>query len=178
MSKFDEQFKLKVVKEYLSGTVGYKSVAQRNGLSYSLIKRWVHFYQQHGVAGLAKKKIIHYNADFKMSVLQHMWDHELSLTQVAALFNIRNAANVSNWERCYHDGGIDALIPLSRHPNRMSDSTRPKPSLLTNDKTSTREVLLAEVLQLRMEVAYLKKLRALVQSQKQERATARKKCKL
>jgi transposase len=44
-----------------------------------------------------------------------------------------------------------------------------------DDETRTREELLAEVNFLRMENAYLKKLKALVQQQRERQTTARKK---
>lgn len=59
-----------------------------------------------------------------------MWANELSYRQMAKAFNIRNAGCIGQWERCYHSG-----------------------------ETRTREQLLAEVNHLRMEYAYLKKLR-------------------
>lgn len=57
----------------------------------------------------------------------------------------------------------------------MSTSPDIKPPLPPDGADHSREELVAEVNQLRMEVAYLKKLKALVQSQKQQRVTARKK---
>lgn len=175
MTKYSEQFKLEVVQQYLSGTAGYKLVAELHGLSYSLLKKWVSLHRLHGVAGLAKKSS-HYDAAFRLCVLQHMWDGELSYGQVAAVFNIRSPGSISQWERCYHSGGIDALIPRSRgKPNKMPSSHEPKPPLPPDGAERTRDELIAEVNHLRMEVAYLKKLQALVQAQQQQRATARKK---
>ncbi len=175
MSKYNEQFKLKVVEQYLSGTAGYKLVAELFGLPYSTVRKWVGFYRLHGPAGLAKK-FAHYNAEFRLSVLQHMWDRELSYGQVATAFNIRSAGCIGQWERCYHSGGLDALAPRKRgKPKKMPTSQDTKPESLPDPAQSTHDDLVAEVNQLRMEVAYLKKLRALIQSQQQQRTTTRKK---
>jgi transposase len=174
MTKYHEQFKLAVVQQYLSGTAGYKLVAKQHGLGHSMLRKWVSLHRLHGSAGLAKKSS-HYDAEFRLSVLQHMWDGELSYGQVAAVFNIRSSGSISQWERCYHSGGIDALIPRSRgKPNKMPTPQDTKPPLPPDGAERTRDELVAEVNHLRMEVAYLKKLQALVQSQ-QQRATARKK---
>lgn len=175
MTKYDDRFKLAVVQQYLSGTAGYSQVAKDHGLCYSILRKWVSLYRLHGSAGLAKKSS-HYDAEFRLSVLQHMWDGELSYGQVAAVFNIRSPGSISQWERCYHSGGIDALIPRSRgKPNKMPPPQDIKPQLPPDGAERTRDELVAEVNHLRMEVAYLKKLQALVQSQQQQRATARKK---
>lgn len=176
MSKYDEQFKLTIVRQYLSGTVGFKQIADEHGLPYSSVRMWVELYRAHGTDGLAKK-FSHYNVEFRLSVLRHMWDAQLSYRQVAAAFNIRNAGCISHWERCYHDGGLDALTPRKRgRSQKMSipPKTEP-PEALPNPAGRTHDELVAEVNQLRMEVAYLKKLEALVQAQKQQRTTMRKK---
>jgi transposase len=39
MTKYDEQFKVAVVQQYLAGTAGYKMLAKVHGLSYSMVKK-------------------------------------------------------------------------------------------------------------------------------------------
>jgi transposase len=175
MSKHTEQFKLAVVNRYLSGKAGYKVVADHFGLPFSTVRRWVGLYELHGIAGL-EKKFAHYNAEFRLSVLQHMWDRELSYGQVAAVFNIRNAGCIGQWERCYHSGGLDALAPRKRgKPKNMPIPKDKIPESLPDPEEQTHDELVAEVNQLRMEVAYLKKRRALIQAQQQQQTTTRKK---
>lgn len=167
MTKYSEQFKLAVVKEYLSeSSDGYLTVARRHGLtSHSMVERWVLAYRHHGEAGL-RRKSSKYTAEVKLSVLQHMWDNHLSVTQAAARFDIRNHAMVGMWERAYQDGGVEALSLRPRgRPKSMATSV-PKSESPPDDDQRSREELLAEVNQLRMELAYLKKLEALVQARK------------
>jgi transposase len=174
MTKYDEQFKLKVVKEYLEGPAGGKTLAKRYSVAHSMIRKWAGLYRAHGQDGL-KKKHSSYSAEFKLSVLQHMWDNALSFGQTAAAFNIRHHAIVGVWERNYRDGGFDALVPRPRgRPKQMpAPTTKSEPS--PDDEKRTRDELLAELSQLRMENAYLKKLRALVQAkQKATPPTKRK----
>lgn len=175
MSKYNEQFKLSVVQRYLSGTSGYKTVSDLFGLPHSTVRKWVGFYRLHGAGGLSKK-FAHYDAEFRLSVLQYMWDRELSYVQAATVFNIRSAGCIGQWERCYHSGGLDALAPRKRgKPKQMPTSQDTKPESLRDPAQSTHDELVVEVNQLRMEVAYLKKLRALIQAQQQQRTTTRKK---
>jgi transposase len=104
-----------------------------------------------------------------------MWDNELSFGQTAAAFNIRNHAAVGKWERSYREGGFDALIPRPRGRSKQMSTPTTKPEPSPDDEKRTREELLAELNQLRMENAYLKKLRALVQArQKATPPTKRK----
>lgn len=175
MTKHNEQFKLLLVQQYLTGTKSYQSIAHEHGFQNSMLRRWVQLYQIHGLAGLSKKHT-YYNAEYRLKVLQHMWDHTLSYSEVAATFNIRNVGCIGQWERCYHIGGIEALTPRSRgRPKTMPTSQDNQAPLPATEDLRSREDLQAEVDYLRMEVAYLKKLQALVQTQQQQRTIARKK---
>ena len=173
MSKYTEQFKHTVVQEYLSGRDGYQALSQRHGMANrSLLERWVAAYQFHGDAGLSKKRS-RYSADFKLSVLQYMWENRLSITKTAVRFDIRRHSTVGAWERAYREGGVDALSPppITRVKKLAIVPTR-KAGPADEDKRS-REELMAELEHLRMEVAYLKKLDALVQA-RQKSATPKK----
>ncbi len=175
MTKHDEQFKLSLVQQYLTGTKSYQSIVHEHGFQHSMLKRWVRLYQIHGLAGLSKKHT-YYHAEYRLKVLQHMWEHTLSYSEVAAVFNIRSVGCIGQWERCYHIGGIEALTPRSRgRPKTMPISQDNQAPLPATEDMPSREDLQAEVNYLRMEVAYLKKLQALVQTQQQQRTIARKK---
>lgn len=169
MAKYNEQFKLAVVHAYLAdGSDGYRAVAKRHGLtSHTLLERWVLAYRLHGSAGLSKKSNT-YSVEFKLSVLRHMWDNALSITQTAATFDIRNHAMVGIWERAYRDGGPEALIPHPRGRRKAMATPAPQPDSPADDDKRSREQLLDEILQLRMELAYTKKLHALVQARQQQ----------
>jgi len=167
MTKYDEQFKLKIVQEYRSGAGGSNTLGKRYGVPKSLIKLWAELYRIHGRDGLNKKHSS-YSAEFKLSVLQHMWDNGLSVGQTAAAFNIRNRAAVGIWERSYREGGFDALIPRPRGRPKQMPAPTTKPESSSDDEKRTRDELVAELNQLRMENAYLKKLQALVQARQQQ----------
>jgi transposase len=171
MAKYDEQFKLAVVQEYLAdGSDGYRALAKRHGLaSHAMLERWVMGYRLHGAAGLSKKSS-KYTAEFKLSVLRHMWDNQLSTIQTAAKFDIRHHAMVGIWERAYREQGLEALIPRPRgRPKAMAIPAQEPTSESSPDDTKlSREQLLAEVQQLRMELAYTKKLHALVQARQKQ----------
>jgi transposase len=157
MAKYNKQFKLQIVKQYLSGAVGYERLFHEHDVGRTLIRRWVASYRQHGPDGLVKK-FSHYSSAFKWTVLRRMQQENLSYEQVAALFNIRSPGSVAIWNRQYHSGAIEALAPRPRRrPKRMSN---PKPTNLQTqaapEDERTREQLLQENEYLRMEVAYLK----------------------
>lgn len=173
MSKYSEQFKLAVIERYQSGLAGYRIVGEHYGLAPAVVRRWVLWYRTHGVAGLSKRSRS-YSPEFKLSVLQHMWDNSLSQTKVAAVFNIGNTASIGQWERRFHSGGIDALARTSRGKPGQLNAPTSKPPLPVNDLERSREDLLVEVDQLRMEVAILKKLQALVQAKRKSAARTKR----
>jgi transposase len=167
MAKYAERFRLQVVQEYLGGEASTRTLAARYGVGRTVIRRWVASYREHGAAGLSRK-VGQYDARFKLSVLQRMQRDGLSYGQTAALFDIRSAGHVSTWERLYHEGGFDALSSRRRgRPRKMATSLPPKPTEAGSPDERSREELLKENEYLRAEVAYLKKLDALLQAKKQ-----------
>ena len=145
----------------MSGDESYASAASKRGVDAATVRKWVAAYQAHGDGGLSSK-YSHYDAAFKLSVLERMWKEGLSYRQTAALFNIRNAGCLTDWEKRYHTGGIEALGPR-RRGRPMSKPPAPAAPVAASDEAKSREELLAELKHLRMENAYLKKLEALTQ---------------
>ena len=166
MAKYSPSFKREVVDAYLEGSAGYKAIAARFGLHKKLVEVWVAHFRQEGQAGLERGQHRQLTAEFKLQVLQHMWREELSYGQTQALFGIRNKTGVATWERQYNEGGIEALKPRpkGRQPAMPKPEPPPVPPVSIPDRNATHEDLLKENAYLRAEVAYLKKLDALVQA--------------
>jgi transposase len=163
MIKYTEQFKLKVVKDYLKGPMGYALLGAHHGVAAPHIRNWVAAYRLHGSEGL-RRKVTRYDAKFKLSVLQHMWDNGLSNRQAAVHFNVRNPTSIGIWGGLYREGGIAALArPRTKLLNMKAPSSKPVPK---PDEERSREDLLKELEYLRMENEVLKKLEALAQARK------------
>jgi transposase len=175
MAKYDEKLKRSVVQEYLEGGDGYRGLSAKYGVTHGQIRRWVGAFQQNGVDGLTKK-FSHYSAEFKLQVLERMWREELSFNQTTDLFDLRGGSGVvSSWQRKYYQGGITALAPKPRgRPKQMKSPTSPKPLSDKPTGAKTLQELQRENEYLRAEVAYLKKLDALVRAKQQAAQTKRK----
>lgn len=171
--KYTKQFKQDAVERYLKGVEGYGLVARDCGIAKAVLRRWVLWYQQHGIAGLEGKSGP-YDAGFKLLVLQYMWDNALSYTQAAAVFNIRNTQSLADWECRYRDGGIFMLERSRRSPIAMPARTL-KPDSPPDDDKRSRKELLEELEYLRAENAYLKKAEALVQAKQNSIAQKKRK---
>lgn len=152
--------------------IGTKRLATLYRVAHSSIQRWVASYQLHGEAGL-RPKYSSYDATFRLNVLRHKWDQDLSSNQVAAIFEIRDPGCINRWERQYHEGGVGALAPRPRGCRPMTkQKTLPLTDVAKPDSERSQEDLVRELEYLRAENAYLKKLDALIQSKK---AAAKKK---
>lgn len=175
MAKYEESFKLLVVRQHLSESVGVKTLATRHGLDHATVRRWVESYGQHGIQGL-RKKFSHYSATFKLSVLKRMWRDDLSRREVAILFDLRGGHSaVAIWERQYHAGGPEALEPKPRGPSKTMPAPKSTPAVQPHtDDARTLKALREENEYLRAEVAYLKKLDALVRANRQAAQNKRK----
>ncbi|MCM3390578.1 transposase [Ureibacillus chungkukjangi] len=73
MTKYNEEFKLMVVQEYLSGSIGYRAIAKKYGIGDSPLRRWVRAYKEFERNGLLVKKTKQfYSVHFKIDVLNFM----------------------------------------------------------------------------------------------------------
>jgi transposase len=168
MGKYTEQAKLAAVRDYCSGEAGLKTIAQRHNVDVSSLRQWVAGYRAHGEAGVAEKTREFYSVELKLSVLKRMHEEGLSHRQAAALFNIRRFNIIGRWEQQYNQGGPDALSWGSKGRRRkMTKNAQLQNETQQADDARSRKELLDELRCLRMENAYLKKLRALVQASEQ-----------
>lgn len=166
--KYSDEFKLKLVLEYLEGkSGGTRTLAAKYGMSHSQLRRWIDLYKEGGSDALFSVQRS-YDGDFKVAVVEYMQEHSMSARKTAAHFGIQAPPTVTKWERIYFEEGKEALY-LERRGGARSMPKKKKPLKDVN----SNEDLLAEVQRLRMENEYLKKLNALIQEK--EKAEQQKK---
>lgn len=179
MGRYSEQKKLAAAEEYCRGCFGIREVARRHGVNFASLRLWAAAYRVHGARGVQRKAREFYSAEFKLEVLRRMSAEMLSQRQAAALFNVRRHDMIGAWQRAYEIGGVAALSPHSR--SRLKPMVKRGQSETESekfdDKTRTRKQLLEELNRLRMENAYLKKLKALAQPDEPARDRGPKSCK-
>jgi transposase len=165
MYRYSAAFKIRIAKAYLGGGIGHKALAGKHGIDFAKVRLWAKLYEAHGTRGLARKYGF-YSVTFKLSVLRRMWAERLSYYDTAAIFNIRNRSCLATWERLYREGGVKALEPHKRGRPKAVTDPKEKPPSQRSDAERSQEELIAELNQLRMENAYLKKLDALVRARR------------
>lgn len=176
MGKYSKHFKLTAIMAFLDRGRGFRHIAARFGMDPTLLRRWVMAYKLHGEASLqGRRPGDSYSAEFKLSVLQHLWAHRLSYRQVAAVFNLGSATQVGIWQQRYYSGGIEALTPGHQgSPTPMPKQPHPSVPPLKDEDLSHAE-LLAKLRRAEVEIAYLKKLKEYREQQRRQAQAARKK---
>ena len=171
MKKYQTEFKLEVVKSFLAGEGGAKLLSRQWSVPEEKIPTWVSHYRLHGLNGLRPKRSA-YSEQFKLQVLSHQDREQLSSRQVAAVYDIRNPNQVVVWRRNLQDGGLPALGSTKQDHPTMKPERRP-PALPGTVTADSAQALLEENKRLRAEVAYLKKLQALIRAKKSAAPTKR-----
>lgn len=176
MSIYSKNFKLKVVKAYLSQPVGQRQVAALFNVGRTQLRDWVTGYQAYGAAALAPRKHPRiYSTEFKLTVLAYMRRHGTSRLQVATVFKIPSPSTIFVWEKRYNQGGIDSFIDRPGRPKmkKTENANQPHTSKKPWSELTPAE-LLREIEYLQAENAYLKKLDALVRDKTSPQKTKRK----
>lgn len=167
MARYDEQFKLKAVQQYLGGDASYREVATVYGIEFSQLRRWVASYEAHGRSGLARKSG-GYAVQLKLEVLDRARSVGLSDRQLAALYDIRSTGQIGKWREQYDAGGLGALQPQRRGRRSMPPPKAPPDPSHEPDEKPPHKELLEELAYLRAENAYLKKVKALIEAERTE----------
>ncbi len=163
MSKYSKAFKLKIIKQCLTGISSPKRLAIIHGIHHSNIQQWVNAYRAHGSKTI-NRGYARYSKAFKLTVLSAMKQHSLSLHQAAAQFDIAAPSTIFIWQKLYTQGGSAALDPRPRGRTAMPGKLKPFKPTNKPVEEMTQAELMREVQYRRAETAYLKKLEAVLQA--------------
>ena len=177
MPKYSKEFKIKVVKEYLSGeSGGMLMVAKKYNIPNSTFKNWIYKYNSCGFDNLTKKKNQDkFTSEFKLSVIQYRQINNISYRQTAEHFDISNGSIICNWQRAYRQRGLSGLEDNRGRPKKDMSKSDKKLKKEKTIKESEREELIRlreENKYLKMQILFEKKFQALLL---EEEAEARKK---
>lgn len=155
LAKYDLEFKLKIVIEYINGTGGFSVVGKRNGISRSMVRDWYRAYSAFGIEGLERKKSKKkYSLEDKIVILRWMKENNASLSITSTKFRINNPSLISSWVNAYNKHGIDGLSEKKKGSPSM------KKKKINNGNSDYVKKIEHENELLRAELAYIKKLKA------------------
>ena len=134
---------------------GYRSAAAALSLPGEAVRRWQEIYSAFGSEVLLRMdgKQARYTFEQKVAAASAVVDGGMAKPEAMAKFGVMSMSPLKRWCKLYREGGPEALRPRPKGRPRGAKS-RPR----------TREEELEERCRaLEAEVAYLKKLRALVE---------------
>lgn len=137
---------------------GYRSLARRLGVSPYVTREWVRSYRIGGRAALMEEHGRRtYDYETKIAAVRDHLERGMTREAVMGRYGIVSMSSLRRWCSAYREGGPEALRPKVKGRPRGARS-RPKPAL-----TREQELEL-ENEYLRTKVAYLEKVRALLDS--------------
>ncbi|WP_072558085.1 helix-turn-helix domain-containing protein [Lactiplantibacillus plantarum] len=135
MTKFNLDFRIKIVTEYLSGK-GSTSLARAYGIStHSIILDWVHRFDRRDIKGLKDRSMFQeYSSQFKVGVLNWKKQNRASLPVTALHFDLSLPSTIWQWERRFKRSGIAGL---ERKQGNSKNKTKHKQNKPQPAKTPT-----------------------------------------
>ncbi|MHA8263826.1 IS3 family transposase [Lactobacillaceae bacterium Melli_B3] len=117
MVKFNYEFRLNIVFEYLNG-IGSTTLARMYGIAdKNIILRWVSMYKAYGFKGLIVRNTnMVYSGEYKLKVLNWMHTHHKSYPETALHFNISAPSTIFTWQRRMETKGIIGLYTKRGRP--------------------------------------------------------------
>ncbi|WP_229592166.1 IS3 family transposase [Rossellomorea vietnamensis] len=159
MAKFTQESKLKAAKRYLNELVSYRDLANQVGVDQSILRYWVMLVRHHGDQAFTFP-YTNYPSAFKLRVIQFITEKNCSIREASAIFHIPDPCMVRRWVKKWERAGEDAFGSLEMRPSTMTSNHKDK-KIKDNSSNQTMEDMKKELEYLRMENAYLKKLKGL-----------------
>jgi len=165
MAKYNFEFKMNVVQEYLHGVGSFRFLSKKYGVSKTCIHVWVAEQERSGAKCLLKsRKRKEYSFEFKMQVVKLYLESEFSYRELAFEYGISNPALIARWVRGYRAAGPDALKPKYGGRRLNMDEDKIIKEIESSDDEDQKKFLKKlqdENLRLRIENAFLKESRRL-----------------
>ena len=136
---------------------GFEAAAKALAVPRNTVRQWLYVYRSFGSEVLLSMdgKQARYTYEQKVAAASAVVDGGMSRQDAMREFGVMSLAPLDRWCRLYREGGADALRPK---PKGRPKGAKAKPRELTREQE-----LEERCRRLETEVAYLKKLRALVE---------------
>ena len=147
----------RLAAELFADGLGYAAAAKRLSVPKAAVRKWQQIYRAFGSEVLLTMdgKQARYTYEQRVAAASAVVDGGMTRTEAMAEFGIMSRAPLDRWCRLYREGGAEALRPK---PKGRPKGSKAKPRELTREQE-----LEERCRRLETEVAYLKKLRALVE---------------
>ena len=144
--KYSNEFRLKLVLEYLEGNYGIREFGRIHGISPSHITNWIRLYEANGREGLLITKKIYYSEEFKIKVIKYMLDNKLSINETAPLFGIPVPSTLWRWFQEYKKKEKQDAVMKEEIMTKKSKSQNNKKNKEITNATIKKEELSSNAL--------------------------------
>ena len=126
MKKYSLEFKMKIVAEYLTGTISLKSLANKYEIKSTYqLRQWLNAYKTLGIEGLKRsRKNKSYDVEFKLKAITIYESSEKSYQEVANELGLNNPSLIATWRKTYHEQGIGGLSQKQGRPSMSKNSSK------------------------------------------------------
>ena len=160
MSKLTRKDKIEIYERRKKGET-ISSLTKAFDLHGSNIRYLIALIKKHGYDILRKDKNRAYSKDFKLQIINRILINHESVNSVAIDIGLASDGILHNWLSKFKENGYNVIEKKKgRNPKSM---TKPKKNNKTLSEKEKIKQLEDEILYLKAENEYLKKLRALVQ---------------
>jgi transposase len=167
--KYSFNFKLDCVESILKKNYSVTWVAKEKSINRTNLRLWLGFYKKYGKEGLKRRENRSYTPSFKREVLLAMDKEQLSLYTACVRFNISSESVIISWRKSYELNGQAGLIAKSKGRSKKMKQPIKRKARKTTKPLTREEELLIENEYLKAENELLKKLQALVQTNKKQK---------
>ena len=160
MSKLTRKDKIEIYERRKKGET-ISSLAKSFDVQGSNIKYLISLIKKHGYDILRKDKNRTYSKDFKLQIINRILIKHESINSIALDIGLGSSSILRNWLSKYKENGYNVIEKKKgRKPKSM---TKPNKNNKTFSEKEKIKQLEDEILYLKAENEYLKKLKALVQ---------------
>lgn len=174
MITYSQEFKLKVVKEYLDGKGSYSSLSKKYEISHSAVSAWVKKYNMKGEDALKNgNSITPYSVKFKLNAIELYKTTDISYRELAQQLDVSSRSMLQRWVKQYDAKGIEGISQTRSASKKMKKKESNSKNEISIDGLTDEEIK-EKILHLEIENAYLKELWSLRNKENTDSKTKRK----
>ena len=164
MAKLALNQKIEIYKKRKEG-ITLSTLSKEYSVNVDNIKYLIRLVDIHGIDILRKAKNRYYSPELKLEIMNKVLMGRQSMTSTAIEYGLPNKGILCNWIHSYKANGY---VIVERKKGRTPTMKKQVNKFDSNDKDAIIKQKDEEILKLKAEIDYLKKLRAVVQARKNQ----------
>lgn len=164
MAKLTLDQKIEIYQKRKAG-ITVSNLSKEYSVNVDNIKYLIRLVDMHGIDILRKAKNRYYLPELKLEIMNKVLMDRQSMTSTAIEYGLPNKGILCNWIHSYKANGY---VIVERKKGRAPTMKKQVNKFDSNDKDAIIKQKDEEILKLKAEIDYLKKMRAVVQARKNQ----------